>query len=154
MISNGQKAEALDAKKIKLSDQQTADLGKYKDFKEKASSAGITKRAVEEEKKIQGKGFAPVFMYYIDVNMDIEGRVFYEWIWPDVLLFFFIGMALFKNGFLLGKKSTPLYLLVALAGIGIGVYINYLSLRPQYHYRFDMFQVVQNSRWSYYGVRR
>lgn len=153
-IQKGMVAENLEAKKVKLSEQQQEDLGKYRDFKEKQSSEGIAKRAVKEEQKIQGKGFYPIFRYYLDINMLIESTIFYDSYWYDILLFFFLGMALYKSGFLLGKKSARLYALVALIGIGLGVYLNYLICREQYQLRFDQFKFTQQWKFSYYEIRR
>jgi len=154
IIGNGRIAETLEARKIKLTDKQQEQLGAYKEFKEKASAQGIVKRAEKEEKEIQGKNYLSIFRYYRDVNMKLEGQDFYEFGWWDILLFFFIGMALFKSGFLLGKKSTTLYVMIAAIGLTVGVYINYLYLKPQYELKFDMFQFVQKNKFSYYEIRR
>ncbi len=43
----------------------------------------------------------------------------YFGIW-DVLQFMFLGMAFFKNGILLGKGSTRIYLLMCIIGFGVG----------------------------------
>src|SRR5215213_3925487 len=94
-INLGQAAATLEAKKVKLTEQQQADLGKYKGFKEKSSAAGVAKQAQEEKKKVQDQSYFSIFQYYLPINMMIESRVFYEVYWYDILLFFFIGMALY-----------------------------------------------------------
>jgi uncharacterized protein len=63
-------------------------------------------------------------------------------------------MALYKSGFLLGKKSNALYASVAVAGISLGMVINYFYLRQQYQLKFDVFQLVQKLKFSYYEIRR
>lgn len=154
IIKDGQVAEKLETSKAKLTDKQQEQLGAYKELKERASSQGIVKRAEKEEKEIQGKSYLSIFKYYRDINMRLQGQDFYDFGWWDVLLFFFIGMALFKSGFLLGKNSAALYAVVAVIGITVGTYINYLHLKPQYDLKFDMFQFVQKSKFSYYEIRR
>ena len=51
MIQKGQAVAALDTNKVKLTEEQKEDLGKYMGFKEKADTAGIAKAAREEVKK-------------------------------------------------------------------------------------------------------
>lgn len=154
VINKGQVAETLDAKKVKLTDQQQEDLGKYKTFKEKSTAAGILKAAQEEEKKIKGQSYFSIFRYYLDINMMIESTVFYQSYWWDIFLFLFIGMALYKSGYLTGKGSSFLYASVAVVGISVGLLINYLYLRQQYQLRFDNFQFAQKWKFSYYEIRR
>ncbi len=86
--------------------------------------------------------------------MTIESSVFYKNYWFDILLFLFIGMALYKSGFLLGKSSTSVYAIVAVVGIGIGLAINYVFVKEQYQLKFDQFQFAQKWKFSYYEIRR
>jgi uncharacterized protein len=153
-ISQGQVAEALEAKKLTLTDKQKEQLDAYKGFKERASGQGIVKRAEKEEKEIKGQSYLAIFRYYRDINMRLQSQDMYEnGVW-DILLCFFIGMALYKSGFLLGKKSNALYASVAVAGISLGMVINYFYLRQQYQLKFDVFQLVQKLKFSYYEIRR
>lgn len=153
-ISQGQVAEALEAKKVKLTDKQKEQLDAYKGFKERASGQGIVKRAEKEEKEIKGQSYLAIFRYYRDINMRLQSQDMYEnGIW-DILLCFFIGMALYKSGYLLGKESNALYATVAVVGISLGMVINYFYLRQQYQLKFDVFQLVQKVKFSYYEIRR
>ena len=63
-------------------------------------------------------------------------------------------MALYKSGYLLGKSSTSTYVIVALVGIGAGLFINYLFLKQQYQLRFNQFQFIQKWEFSFYEIRR
>ena len=153
VIQKGQVIAKMDTTKVKLTDEQKEDLGKYTSFKEKNDSAGIAKAAKEEVKKTKGKGYLSLFRYYRDVNMFIQSIVFYN-SWWDMLMFFFLGMALYKSGWLLGKKSNYLYAIVALAGISIGLLLNYFYLRTQYQLRFDTYRFVQQWKFNYYDIRR
>ena len=154
LISQGQVAEALDAKKVKLTEQQQEALGRYKGFRERNNTEGIAKQAKEEYKKVQGQGYGTLFSYYRDVNMRIQSIVFYRIYWWDIFLFFFIGMALFKTGYLTGKKQAKVYAVVAFAGITIGLVLNYFFQRMQYQLRFDQFLFTQRWKFSYYEIRR
>ena len=74
--------------------------------------------------------------------------------WWDMLMFFFIGMALYKSGYLLGNKPNYVYALVAAAGICIGLLLNYYILRTQYRLKFDDYRFVQQWRFNFYDIRR
>lgn len=84
----------------------------------------------------------------------IESAIFYENYWFDILLFLFIGMALYKSGFLEAKYSSYLYAVVAVVGISVGLFINYLFLKEQYQLKFDQFQFISKWKFSYYEIRR
>ena len=154
IISKGQVAEVLEAKKQKLTDQQTEDLAKYKGFKDRTSQQGVIKAAVKDEKTLQSRNYLTIFNYYKPINMTIESSVLYEDYWYDILLFLFIGMALYKSGFLLSKNSTSVYAAVAFIGITVGLLINYIYAKQQYQLKFDQFQFTQKWKFSYYEIRR
>ena len=86
--------------------------------------------------------------------MWLQSSNFYEHYWFDILLFFFLGMALFKSGFILGKNKTWIYTAMAIAGIGIGLLMNYFFLRTQYRLRFDNYLFTQQWKFNYYHIRR
>jgi len=154
MISRGITIAAIDTTRVKLTDEQKEDLGKYIGFKERNSKEGIAKAAKEEVKKIKGKDYLALFRNFRDVNMMLQSTVFYEFFWYDILLFFFIGMALFKSGFLLGKNPNWVYAVIAIAGIGLGFLMNYFYLRTQYRLRFDNYLFTQQWKFNYYHIRR
>jgi uncharacterized protein len=142
IIKKGLAVQALDTTKVKLTDQQKEDLGKFTSFKDKTSKEGIAKTANEEVRKIKGQSYLSLFSHYLGVNMRIESTGFYKYFWWDILLFFFMGMAFYKSGFLLGKKSNITYAVTALVGIGLGLLINYFFVREQYRLRFDTYEYV------------
>lgn len=140
IISTGLAVQALDTTKVKLTDQQKEDLATFTGFRERNSKEGMVKAATKEVKKIKGQSYLSLFRYYLGVNMRIESTGLYKYIWYDILLFFFIGMAFYKSGFLLGKKSNLVYLLTAVIGIAAGLFINYFFVKEQYHLRFNNYE--------------
>ncbi len=152
-IVKGRVAEELEKKKKKLTEEQKGDLEKYKGFKEKHTSAGYMKEAKNEIAKVQGKNYAEIFKVYRDVNMEIQSVYFYN-SWWDILLFFFIGMALFKSGFLQGRMNIGLYLGIALIGIAAGLWFNYWLMSKQYANKFDGVLLTENVPFAAYQVRR
>lgn len=155
VITNGRIAESMQAKKENLTDDQQGDLKKWQGFKEENSSDGMMKRAMNETKKVEQKRHSYISMvkYYRDINMMIESVVFYNG-WWDMLMFFFLGIALLKSGFLEGKKSTGLYVAIMVIGIGVGVFLNYLLLKAEYANKFDVVVLTQKWNFSYYQIRR
>jgi uncharacterized protein len=154
VIKKGLAVQALDTTKVKLTDQQKEDLQAFTGYKERNSKEGIAKAANEEIKKVKGKSYLSIFRHYVGVNMMIESTALYKFFWWDILLFFFMGMAFYKSGFLLGRKSNLVYFLTALIGIGMGLLINYFFVKEQYHLRFDKYEFVQRWRFNYYEIRR
>ena len=155
VITKGQIAEKMETKKEKLTDDQQENLKKWQGFKEENTSEGMMKKAMAETKKVQEKRHSYVSMvkYYRDINMMIESVFFYNG-WWDMLMFFFLGIALLKSGYLEGKKSTLLYVAVTLIGIGIGVFLNYLLLKSEYANKFDMVVLTQQLKFNFYQIRR
>ena len=91
--------------------------------------------------------------FYRDVNMQIQSVFFYN-SWWDILLMFFVGIALLKSGFIEGKKSTGLYAAIAITGIAIGIGLNYYQLKMEYSNRFNFFEIVQKQNFVLYDLRR
>jgi len=152
-ISKGKTAEMLQKNKRKLTEEQTGELKAWQELNEKHSSKGLMKQAEEETKKIQEASYPQIFAHYRDANMEMESKGLFN-SWWDMLLFFFLGMALFKSGFLTGDSKTWIYLLVTVAGIALGLWINYAELKTLYLLRFDEVKMIEKTTGAYYQVRR
>jgi uncharacterized protein len=152
-IAKGKQVELLKSQHKKLTKEQTADLTKWQTYRDGHTSAGMMKRANNETTKIQKSTWKQLFVYYRDINMDIQSTGFYN-SWWDMLMFFFIGIAVFKSGFLTGDSATWLYVTIAILGIGIGLIINYFGLKEMYHTRFDAIKMTQDAPFEIYQLRR
>lgn len=152
-IAKGKQAELLKKQHKKLSKEQTAAIEKWDNFRNKNDSKGFMKQAAEETRKVQAATIPQLFVYYRDINMDLQSVGFYNG-WWDILMLFFTGMALFKSGFLTGNSPNWLYILLAIGGIGLGLIINYLGLKMMYQSRFDNVILTQQSPVELYQVRR
>jgi acetylornithine deacetylase/succinyl-diaminopimelate desuccinylase-like protein/uncharacterized membrane protein YeiB len=153
VIVKGRAAEAMVAKKQTINDEQKEMLGKWSDFKKNASKDSLPARLAEEEKKIVHKSYAEIFKYYKDVNVNLQSTGFYYGFW-DMLIFFLIGMALFKSGFIVGTLSTRLYVITAVVGTGIGLWLNYIDLSALYKLQFDRIKFTEQSKMDLYEIRR
>ena len=152
-ISKGKTAEMLQKNREKLTGKQTGELKAWEEMKEKHSSKGIMTQAAEETKKVQEANYPQIFAYYRDVNMKLQSLGLFN-SWWDMLLFFFLGMALFRSGYLTGESKIWIYLLVTIAGIGVGLWINYTELKMLYFLRFDEVKMIENTTGAYYQIRR
>ena len=85
--------------------------------------------------------------------MEIQSIYFYN-SWWDILLFFFIGMALFKSGFLEGRMNNGLYLAVTVVGITAGLWFNYWLMSKQYANKFDGVVLTKEVPFAVYQIRR
>ena len=153
VIVQGRAAEALLEKKQTLNDEQKEFLGKWSNLKKNGTKDSLPARFAEEEKKIVHKSYAEIFKYYKTVNSNIQSVGFYNGLW-DMLLFFFIGMALFKSGFLVGNKPTSVYVYTAIIGTAIGLYLNYIDLSAIYKLQFDRVKFTEQSKFGLYEIRR
>lgn len=152
IITKGKYADALNDQHKKLSITQKADTAKWHDFRDKNSSKGMMKAAAENSAKVHGT-FPELFVYLRDINVEIQSLGFYN-SWWDMLLFFFIGMALLKSGYLTGNSPNWQYVLIAILGIGIGLVINYLHYKLLYHSRFDGVVMAEKMWIDPYQLRR
>jgi uncharacterized protein len=154
IITKGREAEALVAKNAKLTDEQKEFLGKWSNLKKNGTKDSIPARLAEEEKKIVGKSYAAIFKDFAEENKNIQSIGFYNFgIW-DMLIFFFLGMALFKSGFITGAQPTKLYVLTAILGTGIGLWLNYINLSLYYRVQFDFIKYTEQSSIGIYEIRR
>lgn len=153
IISKGKQAELLQSRHKKLSKNQAADLKAWKEFKEKASNKTYMKKAAEETQTVQKANYPKLFAYYRDINVELEGAGFYNG-WWDMMIFFFIGMALYKSGFLTGGSPVWLYASIAVIGIAIGLSINYWTLGADYNNRFDGVKYFEHTPFDLYTLRR
>jgi uncharacterized protein len=71
-----------------------------------------------------------------------------------MLMFFFIGVAVFKSGFLTGDSPTWLYATIAILGIGLAFTLNYIGLKEMYHARFDHVKLTESAPFEIYQIRR
>lgn len=153
IISKGKHVELLQKQHKKISDEQKGELDKWQKFRDRNNSAGMMKGAKEEFKKIKSSNYPQLFGFYRDVNMELQSIGFYNG-WWDILMFFFLGMAFIKSGFLTGSKSIWLYVMGAILGISIGITFNFMGIKEMYAAKFDMVKLTESAPAELYQIRR
>jgi uncharacterized protein len=151
-IHKGELIAKIDTLKTKLTDQQKSDLGAMTGFKEKASPESRKKEMESSLKKVRGD-YTGFYEYQSERSFFMETQFFYNAIW-DLLLFMFIGMAFYKNGILTGKASVRTYLLLCIAGLGIGLVLSWFRLQPLIDHQFNKFDYTKAVSFEYYEISR
>lgn len=152
-MRKGLAAEALEKKKIKLNETQKNELEAWHEMVHNASIEHI-KQEVESANKEVRAGYASAYKSMENANIEIQSREFHqEGVW-DIMLFLFIGMALFKWGVVTNQQPSWLYWTLLVVGYGVGLTLNYLRMDFVYHTNFDDVKYWQSWPFEYYEIRR
>jgi uncharacterized protein len=152
-IAKGEIVAALDTTKIKLTDTQKDELAAMTGMREKNSLQGRKKQLEKDNKAMQGT-FGETYAANSDISVRMETTLaYYYFIW-DAFVFMFIGMAFFKMGILQGEHPMKTYLVLAIAGLGIGLPISYLRIEPFIVYQFNNFEINKNTFFAFYDISR
>ena len=152
-IWRGEKVAAIDTTKVKLTELQKERLGAYTEFKESSTKESKLKRVERSIRKTTGDYET---LYNFRTNMYLNFMLLhfsYMGIW-DVLLFMFLGMAFYKMDILTGKGSYRLYWIMAIVGLGLGLFLSYLRLLPLIQSRFNYFDYTKRINFEFYTLSR
>ncbi|HRH36443.1 MAG TPA: DUF418 domain-containing protein, partial [Catalimonadaceae bacterium] len=149
----GMQAEKQKKEGKVLSDESKADLEKWEKYQEENSLAS-QKSAAEFEIKSMKVGYVETFEKMSHVNAYIQSKEMYNEYFFDALTFFFLGMALFKFGFLTGNRPIFHSILLSAVGYAIGLTINYYWLKAMVLSGFDLARLSEDIRISFYQFKR
>lgn len=117
-------ADAVMAAGAGAMNSQHADLDAWQTF-QMEQSLGHKRMEAENQTSSTLGDFTTFFFYNAGVVYYLETQFTYDFFFLDALCFMLIGMALFRLDVLGGKKSRKFYLLLSLAGFGLGFPIYY-----------------------------
>ncbi|MEJ7768023.1 MAG: DUF418 domain-containing protein [Chitinophagaceae bacterium] len=84
-----------------------------------------------------------------------ETRGMFHFLFFDILAFMFIGMAFFKNGIITGRGKKSTYWWLFIAGLGIGLPLSYLRIRPDLlEYNFSDYLHIKYELMDFYTISR
>jgi uncharacterized protein len=152
VIQKGELIQAIDTTKVKLTALQIADLSEMNDFKE-VSSLEKKQKKIETSIRKTTTSYEELYEYRTDVYVHHLVKYLYMQAW-DVLLFMFLGMALFKTGVLTGQASSKIYWIMVILGLGLGLTVSYLRIQPEIRYRFNWFEIAKHTRFEKYTLSR
>jgi uncharacterized protein len=142
----------MDTTKVKLTDEQKEELGVMTSFKENACPESLQKEMKKNLRQIRGD-YGSIYENISNSSARFEFILSYYFIW-DILVFMFFGMAFFKLGILTGHASLKTYWLLFIIGIGIGLSLSYLRLKPLLHYQFNYYDITKNQKIELYEIAR
>lgn len=151
-IAKGERVARIDTMKTKLTDQQTADLAAMNGFKESSTREAKLKKVEKENKAVLGS-YGVLFDHQTDKTVRVEMKYGYYGIW-DILLFMLVGIAFYKNGWLLGKAPTWIYWMMFIVGAGAGLLISWSRLQSIIDSGFNYFDYTKNISITYYEASR
>jgi len=152
IISKGEAIAKLDTTKTKLSEQQKEDLGAMTSTKENSKPESLKKEMEKNLRQIRGS-YGSVYENISSLSTRFEFYISYYFIW-DILTFMFLGMAFFKLGILTGQASVKTYWWLFVIGLGAGLAISYLRIKPLIHYQFNQFDITKNTSFQFYELSR
>ena len=152
-IALGEVIARIDTTKTALTPFQKDRLGEYNEIKENSTMETKKKRMERNLRDVQGP-YERLYDNHSEASLRGETYGVFQFLFFDVLLFMFIGMAFYKNGVLTGQSKTGVYWLMFLGGLGIGLVLSYFRLQPDLRYNFDHFTKVKNIRFEFYEISR
>lgn len=152
IISTGEQIASRDTSVNKLSLLQKEEIGAMTDFKERASLEKKKQRAEKAITKMTND-YGWVYEFRTTRYLDNFINYFYFSLW-DVLQFMFLGMAFFKNGLLVGKAKTTLYLWMCIIGLTVGLFLGYLRTQSFITSDFNWFNYAKNVDFELYNLDR
>jgi len=152
VITRGEAIAAMDTSVTKLTDIQKERLNAMKDFKENNTHEKKVKRMQKSILNTTGS-YEDLYEYRTSQYINSLVRYLYLGIW-DILLFMFLGMALFKLGILTGEASVKWYWIMAIGGLGLGLTVSYFRAQSAIDYNFNWFELTKHTKFEAYTLSR
>lgn len=153
MVSRGEAIARMDTSRTALTPLQKDRLSEYHQFKKAATKEAKTEMLKQIVGNVQGT-YPQVYSQLSEISFRVETTGFFHFIFFDVLVFMFIGMAFYKNGILTGHASVKWYWLLFLVGMGLGLTLSYLRLKPSLQYDFDEYAYTKNVVFEFYQLSK
>jgi uncharacterized protein len=152
VIATGEMLSQKDTSVVKLTALETDKMGAWTAMKEKSSKAGKQKLMEKSLEKVRGD-YATFYEYQSERSLRNELFFTYNGIW-DILIFMFLGMALFKSGFLLGQANIKWYWGMCIVGLGGGMLLTWYVLQQIVHVNFSKYDYVKQVPVELYELLR
>ena len=127
---------------------QKADIEAWKSFREKQSLENKRMEAAHQAACTLGD-FSTFFFYSAGVTYFLETDFLYNFFFLDAFSFMLVGMALYRLGILSGKKNRRFYLLLSLAGFGLGLPVYYAAAVVKLACAFDPYLIAMKQPFHF-----
>jgi uncharacterized protein len=152
VIARGETIAGLDTSANKLTLLQKEDLNVMIDIRESSTPESRRKRVETAIAKMTND-----YRWVYETRTSNYRRNFFSYsyfgVW-DVLQFMFLGMALFKNGILLGKGSTRIYLFMCIIGFALGLTLSYFRVQHFISSGFNYFDYTRATSFDSFQLDR
>ncbi|MCY7349071.1 MAG: DUF418 domain-containing protein [Cytophagaceae bacterium] len=149
----GEAAQLLAKKKMKLSEDQQGDLKAWQGLQERVKPENQRKEADKLAKKMQGN-YPQVYKALEPINIKFESVAMHQsFVW-DVLMLLFLGMALYRLGFLTNQRPAWQYALLVVVGYGVALPLNYWKMNFAVETKFDFIRRLNEWPFEFYEIRR
>ena len=152
VVSRGEAVAAIDTTKTKLTPLQKEQLGAYTGFKAQSTREALLARMEKNKADVLGS-YETLYREHSNQSLRGETTGVFHFLFFDVLLFMFIGMAFYKNGILTGKHHISTYWWL-FSALGVGLVLSYFRLQPSLQYGFDAFNHTRHTSFSFYEISR
>ncbi len=144
---------AKDTSQQALNEEEKEMLEKWQAYTKKESPES-KRKLVEEEIGIFKGGYAEIFRYLAGITVILESEWMYHVQFFDCFIFMLIGVALYKNGILTGRKSSWTYLAMAGLGYLIALPLGYQELSAKVDSRFDAIAILEQTPVHWIEIKR
>ena len=152
-IARGEAVARIDTTKQALTPYQKDQLNAMNGMKQNMSKESKKKNMEKNIRDVQGS-YPVMYRNVSEASFNGETRGMFYFLFFDVLLCMFIGMAFYKNGILTGKHPAKTYWWLFLGGLGLGLPISYLRITSLLDYNFDMYAHIKSVPVHFYEFSR
>ncbi|HVK97678.1 MAG TPA: DUF418 domain-containing protein [Flavisolibacter sp.] len=153
VISRGEVVAAIDTTKTKLDAFQKEHFTAYMGMKTENSVESKKSKMEKNIREVQ-HSYSTLYNNHSEASMFGQTGAIFHFIFFDVLLFMFIGMAFYKNGILTGQHKARTYWWLFGIGLGVGLVISYYRIQPRLQNNFDHILYLKNASFEFYELSR
>ena len=153
VIQRGEAVAAIDTTKVKLTDTQKEDLQAMQGMKGETSREAKEKNIKKNERKVLGS-YPELYEAHSARSFRLETVGIFNFLFWDVLLFMFIGMAFYKTGIMMGNHPAKTYWFLFIVGLGVGLPLSYVRLQPMFEHQFNFYLIAKNEHFEFYELSR
>ncbi|MGI8599705.1 MAG: DUF418 domain-containing protein [Chitinophagaceae bacterium] len=153
VISRGEAISAIDTLKTPLNAFQKEQLGAYNGMIAQNTIESKKSRMEKNIREVQ-HSYTTLYNNHSEASMRGETNGVFHFLFFDVLLFMFIGMAFYKSGILTGNSKISVYWWLCVVGLGVGLLLSYFRLQPSLKYNFDQVVFLKNENFTFYEISR
>lgn len=153
IIHNGETILRSGNPLTQLNTKQQEDINEYKVLTEATSLQSKQIMAAENIAKTNGSA-AALYQLHSQKALAMQSTTFFYFFFWDILAFMFIGIAFYKLGILTGEASINVYWVLCISGLGIGLSLSWLRIKPMIDNSFNEYLIIKNTAIKFYEAAR